>query len=181
MAIRTSRSIALFVSAALALAAVAWWTGAGNSALAQGPADNPPSNPVFASKVSGTWLGLPGQANQLLMNIYRDGTLMWFGTWFYGGGLGNSLDGPVYGNWKQTGPNQLTTHELGFLFDGDGEFWATGRVVQVVTFSPDFQTFTVNGWEGLYYPNQDPTDPNEVPFTSFNFTYGPAHRLNHAP
>ena len=56
---------------------------------------------------------------------------------------------------------------------------ATGLVHEVFTFDEDFQSFMYEGHEDLFAPDQDPTDPDEVPFDDFDFAGGPIKRLNH--
>lgn len=115
---------------------------------------------LFPKAVAGTSDGLVF-GGQVLMNILGDGTLDWFGSWFFGNGTGSFLGGPVFGSWKRSGRLEITTIELGFLFDGEGVFESVGRVTQKITFSEDFQSFTVEGLEELFLPEQDPTDPSE--------------------
>ncbi len=144
---------------------------------AQPTGERPHANPVFARKVTGTWVEW-WETGQTHMSISADGTMEWFGSWFFGDGSGNFLDGPVYGTWRQTGPRELTTTEVGLLFNGDGSFYATGRVVEVFTFDEDFQSFSYAGSEDIFLPDQNPTDPDAVPDESFGFAGGPINRLN---
>lgn len=165
------------VFAVTAIAPWSAWSLERWSATAQGNGQN--TNPAFAQRIAGTYVEVQPPYSTL-MNIRADGTLDWFGSWFFGDGTGEYYDGPVYGSWKQTGPRQITTIELGHLFDGDGAFWATGKVRQVFTWSPDLQTITHIDWEeDLFDPTQNPTDPNAAPFFSFAGTGGPVNRLRH--
>lgn len=136
------------------------------------------ANPVFARNVAGTWVEV-GNTFSTTINIAADGTLEWFGSWFFGNGTQSYIYGPVYGIWRQTGPLKLTTIEVGYLYNGDGSFYGTGRVREVLTFSPEFQTWSYAGREDVFLPGQDPTDPNEVPAQSFTFSGGPVLRLPH--
>lgn len=174
-----SLSLASLAGAAVLLSALALVPAGPSVALAEiGQPGGAPTNPVFARKVSGTWCE-PGQGYSTILNLSADGTMGWYGSWFFGDGSGQFYDGPVYGTWEQTGPLELTTVELGHLFNADGSYFAVGRVVQVFTFSPDFESFTYEGYEDLFGPDQDPTDPDEEPFDSFDFAGGPFKRLNH--
>jgi hypothetical protein len=130
----------------------------------------------FLEGVTGSWNGLV-LGGQLMMNIRADGTLDWYGSWFFGNGTGRFLDGPVYGTWWRTGDRQITTIEIGYLFDGEGVFDAIGRVTQKITFSEDFSSFESEGFEELFLPEQNPADPTEDPYFSFEFAYGPAAPL----
>ena len=93
-------------------------------------------------------------------------------------GTGDYYNGSVLGSWKQTGARELTTIELGYLFNGDGSFFATGRVAEVFTFTPDFQTISYSFVEDLFAPDQDPTDPDAEPFDSFGGSGCCINRLN---
>lgn len=149
------------------------------SALAADPAGDPGlhANPVFARKVAGTYAEV-GPGYSLTINIRADGTLMWNASWFFGDGTGDYYNGSVLGSWKQTGARELTTIELGYLFNGDGSFFATGRVAEVFTFTPDFQTISYSFVEDLFAPDQDPTDPDAEPFDSFGGSGCCINRLN---
>lgn len=130
----------------------------------------------FLEGVTGSWNGLV-LGGQLMMNIRADGTLDWYGSWFFGNGSGRFLDGPVYGTWWRTGDREITTIEIGYLFDGDGVFDVIGRVTQKITFSAEFASFESEGFEELFLPEQNPADPDAEPFTSFEFGYGPVAAL----
>ena len=176
----SSRKLSLTSAAcaAVAVAALAFWPAWSSNARADGPGDDPPTNPVFARSVAGTWVEW-FEGGQTMFNIRADGTHDWFGSWFFGDGTENYYDGPVYCSWRQTGPREITTIEVGFLFNGDGSFFGTGRVIQVITFDQDFQSFSYMGTEDVFLPDQDPADPNAVPFVSFSFgPFGPVNRLN---
>jgi hypothetical protein len=67
---------------------------------------------------------------------------------------------------------------VGFLFDYDGTFTGTGRVVQWYTFGPDFQTLVADGYEDIFPPDQDPTDPDAVPSDHFEYEAYTMVRLN---
>lgn len=168
------------LGACLAIAVLAPWSMTSLTAPAAIPQGNGQNtNPAFAQRVTGTWIEFDPPYS-ILMNIRGDGTMDWFGSWFFGNGTRDFYDGPVYGSWRQTGPRELTTVEVGHLFNGDGSFFATGRVRQVFAFSPDLQTITGIRWEeDLFDPYQDPTDPNAIPFDSFSGTGGPMRRLQH--
>ncbi len=132
----------------------------------------------LARKIAGTWLEW-FDGGQTMFNIRADGTLDWFGSWFFGNGSEAYYDGPVYCSWKQTGRREITTIEVGFLFNGDGSFYGTGRVIEVFTFDGDFQSFSYVGTEDIFLPDQDPADPDAVPDQSFGFgPFGPVNRLN---
>jgi hypothetical protein len=130
----------------------------------------------FLKGVTGSWNGLV-LGGQLMMNIRADGTLDWYGSWFFGNGTGRFLDGPVYGSWWRTGDREITTIEIGYLFDGEGVFDSIGRVTQKITFSEDFSSFESQGFEELFLPEQNPADPAEEPYFAFEFAYGPAAPL----
>jgi len=132
----------------------------------------------FGQQIAGTWVE-PGDGFSTIISIRADGTMSWWGSWFFGDGTGLGLDGPVHGTWKRTGPREITTIEVGHLNFGDGTFFATGRVQEVFSFDEAFESFAYEGIEDLFAPDQDPTDPDEVPFDSFGFAGGPIKRLNH--
>ncbi len=93
------------------------------------------------------------------------------------GGIGFGPNGAVYCIWEQTGDFELTTLELGFIYEVGGRHRATGRVTTEFTFSEDFQTYTAEGFEELFRGGEMPTDPDVEPFTSFFFDYD-GERLN---
>lgn len=141
------------------------------------PAPQGPNNPVFARKITGTWV-LVGNNLGSTLQIEADGTLTWFGTWFFGNGADARYNGPVYGTWKQVGQNKIETIEVGYLFDGNNAWNVTGRVKEEIVFSPDLKSFTFSGTEDLIAKNQDPTDPNAPVVFSFTFSGGPYRRLS---
>ena len=120
----------------------------------------------FAKSVKGTWLDAPGEAFQSLRNINKDGTVIWSHNLEYA-----NPDGAVFGVWKRTGRCEMTSRQLGFLYDADGVHSATGRLTEVTTFSADFQTSKTVSLEELFEPDQDPTDPDEEPVSSFRGGY----------
>lgn len=130
----------------------------------------------FARRITGTWVE-PGSGFSTVLNINADGTLMWWGSWFFGDGTGQFLDGPVFGTWTRTGLREISTVELGHLNNGDGSFYASGFVRQVFSFDKEFESFSYEGSEALFGPDQDPTDPKAVPFDAFTFSGGPFKRL----
>ena len=153
------------------------WAIAQPSGAPQGQGGN---NPAFARAIAGTYVEATPPYSTLY-NFRADGTMDWFGSWFFGDGTETFLDGPVYGSWQQTGPHEITTLEVGHLFDGAGTFDATGRVRQVFTFAPDLGSITNYSYaEDLFDPNQDPTDPTAVPFFSFSGSGGTIRRLRPA-
>ncbi len=133
---------------------------------------------LFARRISGTWMEpiAFGGGASWTMNINASGTLIWWGSWFFGDG-GEFFNGAVFGSWRRSGPFTIDTIQVGYLNDGEGTFEFTGRVRQTFTFSEDLQTFTYEGFEDLFTPDQDPTDPDEVPVDSFEFSGGPFKRL----
>jgi len=182
MSQRTTRRSLLSALFALALVgAVTLWIAAppGRSALASSDPGNDlaPAGLGFGQRIAGTWVE-PGNGYSLIMNIRADGTLTWWGSWFFGDG-GDYFNGVVLGTWKRTGPREITTIEAGHINDGDGTFTATGRLQEVFTFDEDFDSFMYDGFEDLFAPDQDPTDPDAVPFDSFGFAGGPIKRLSH--
>ncbi len=148
------------------------------AALLAPPQQQEAANPGFGRKIAGTWIE-PGDGFSVAMNIRADGTMTWWGSFFFGDGTGDFFNGVVLGTWKKTGQREITTIELGHLNNGDGSFFASGRVQEVFTFDPEFESFTYEGIEDLFAPDQDPTDPDAVPFFSFGFAGGPINRLNH--
>lgn len=187
---RLSRKVSLVSVSCTAVAVTvlalwpAWSSDARSTAAPPGDvvggasSSNPISNPVFGHLIAGTYAEV-GPGYSFTMNIRADGTLEWFASWFFGDGTGAYYNGPVLGSWKRTGPLEITTIELGYLFNGDGSFFATGRVNEVFTFSPNLQVITYSGVEDLFAPDQDPTNPDAEPFDSFGFAGGPINRLNH--
>ena len=129
----------------------------------------------LAKKVSGTWLFEPGSEFQILMNINADGTLIWSNSVEYNPAFPN---GAVFGVWKRTGKRQITTTELGFLYDEEGVHILTGRVKQVFDFDKDFQSLSAEFIEDIFTPNQDPTNFDEEPIFSFGGEGIIAKRLN---
>ena len=170
--------------AVVALGALALWPAGSSEVHAQPVAENATSQHLpsqqFGRRIAGTWIE-PGDGFSTAINIRADGTMTWWGSWFFGDGTGQFFNGPVFGTWVRTGEFEITTIELGHLNNGDGSFFASGRVQQVFTFDPKLQSFTYEGFEDLFAPDQDPTDPNEVPFDSFEFAGGPVNRLNFMP
>lgn len=164
--------------AALAVTVFGSWAPWGGrwSPATQGQG-NGGTNPAFAHAIAGTYVEA-APPYSTLYNLHADGTMEWFGSWFFGGGTETFLDGPVYASWRQTGPREIRTTEVGHLFEGDGTFWATGRVHQVFTFAADLRSITSYSYvEELFDPNQDPSDPAAVPFTTFSGSGGAIRRL----
>ena len=60
---------------------------------------------------------------------------------------------------------------MGFIYDDDGVHVFTGRITEVTTFDADFQTSESVGMEDVFEADQDPTDPDEEPLFSFEFTF----------
>lgn len=137
-------------------------------ALADGGGD-------FAANVNGTWITDPlpkpdwaPYGQQILMTIHADGTLQtsWSFEWGPYGLYGNSL---LHGSWIQTGPLEMASRELCFVLTQNGEPDFVARFSNVYTFSTDFQTFTLDFLEEWFLLDQDPTDPDQEPVTTFAF------------
>jgi len=174
-------SLASFVCAAVAIGVLAFLPAPWSEVHAQVRLSEPPAAATglgFGQRIAGTWVE-PGDGYSTIISIRADGTMSWWGSWFFGNGTGAYFDGAVHGSWKQTGPREITTVEVGHLNDGDGTFVATGRVQEVFTFDEALESFDYEGTEDLFAPDQDPTDSDEVPFDSFEFYGGPIKRLNH--
>ena len=118
----------------------------------------------IARKVAGTWLFDPASDFQVLMNINADGRLIWSNSVEYNPAFPN---GAVFGVWTRTGKREITTSELGFLYDANGVHVFTGRVRQVFRFDREFQSISAEFTEDIFTPDQDPTDPSEVPLFTF--------------
>jgi hypothetical protein len=149
-------------------------------ALAVGPGFAPTPAPAIAASVddlgdsiAGTWVE-HWDGGGLLMNFGADGTLHWTGSWFQNPSFPNSL---VYGSWEETGLREITSVEVGFLHYPSGALWGIGRVVEVFTFDEDFETCTYSGYEELFEPDVDPTDPDAVPVDLFSWEGGLMRRL----
>jgi hypothetical protein len=171
---RRSVCSAAFLTVGIIVAAALWnGSSPGQSALASGG----PGTLGLGQGIAGTWVWFIDGAQQHI-NIRADGTLDWYGSWFFGAGTGTFLDAPVYGTWRRSGPREITTIEIGMLFDGEGVFEATGRVVQIITFSHDLQSASIYGVEEILLPDQDPSDPDAVPVDVFDFEYD-ISRVNH--
>jgi hypothetical protein len=140
------------------------WSLSAAAAPVSAGQDGHDGNRDFARRVTGTWLGRIGDEFQLLRNINEDGTMVWSNNFEY-----RNPDGAVFGVWTQTGKREMTSRQLGYLYDSDGVHFATGRVTEVTTFDDDYQTFASEGTEEVFYPDQDPTDPDEEPFFTFTF------------
>lgn len=141
------------------------------------PVPQNPTNPVFAQKITGTYV-FGGNGNRsATLQIEADGTLTWFGTWFFGNGRQGFFNGPVYGTWKQVGPDTIESIELGYLFDSTNAWNFSGRVKGTYVFSADFKSLNLSGTEDIVAKTEDPTDPNAPLVFSFNFQVGPWRRL----
>ncbi len=175
----SSRKLSMASAACMAVVALGglalWPTGSSEVHALSGDDDN-----GIGRLIVGTWVEA-GPGFSVTMNIRADGTLTWWGSFFFGDGTGEFLDGPVFGAWKQTGVREITTSELGYLNNGDGSFFASGRLQEVFNFDPEFESFTYVFVEELFAPAQDPTDPDEVPFDSFGGSGGPVNRLGFFP
>lgn len=171
-------SLATAACTAIALAGTALWSGGLTSAQAAhaDPAGAPATNPAFARTIAGTWWVDAGNTDSFILNIHADGTLTWNSNWQFGWGTGERFDSAVYGVWTQTGPRQITTRELGFVFDGDGLHWYTGRVTVVYEFGSDFQTTAATYEEEVFWPDQNPIF--DEPFFSWDGNLGTGYRLN---
>ena len=177
--------------AVVALGALALWP-AGSSEVHARPGEDasharpgedasgllPP--PGFGRRIAGTWVEA-GDGFSATINIRADGTMTWWGSWFFGDGTGQFFNGPVFVTWKRTGMREITTTELGYLNNGDGSFFASGRLQEVFSFDRELESFDYAGVEELFAPGQDPTDPDAVPFDSFGFAGGPIKRLGFIP
>ncbi len=160
----------------------AWLTGlpAERSALA---VDGGP-DPDFAQSITGTWITDPLPAppwapigQTILMTIHADGTLQtsWSFEWGPFGLFGNSL---IHGSWTQTGPLEISSRELAFVYTQNGVPQYTARFSNVYTFSPDFKTFSLDFFEEWFLPEQDATDPDEEPVNTFSFPTFTGKRLD---
>lgn len=176
---RQSKRTLATLAAGVGLSVLVWLGGPGGTpALAvQGGGGS------IGEDIAGVWLSNPGPPApfdpvgfQILTQFHADGTFYWSHNAEFGG-LGFGPNGGVYCIWEQTGPLEVTTTELGFIYKVGGRHDATGRVTSVFTFSPDFQTYTATCFEELFVAGDMPTDSNAVPFTSFSFSYD-GERLN---
>ena len=135
----------------------------------------------FVEDITGVWLSNPFPPQpfrpvgfQVLNQVHADGTFFWSHNQEFGG-VGFGPNGAVYCIWEQTGPLELTTRELGFIYKVGGRHDTTGRVTTVFTFSEDFQTFMAEGFEDVFRAGEIPTDPDVEPFRSFSYD---GERLN---
>jgi hypothetical protein len=182
MKTQTPRITGIVLAAGLVTASLCWtFALSDRTAFAANASAGAPAR--LGGSIAGTWISNPRPAPvwatagfQLLMNINEGGTLIWSHNFEYGA-FGLRKDSAVYGSWTQTGPLEITSREVGFLYNTAGAHQETGRVTTVYTFSPDFQTFTAQGTEDVFLPHQDLTDPNQVPVRSFGVVFT-AKRLN---
>ena len=130
----------------------------------------------FADRIAGVYMQ-PGAVPAQYV-IFPNGTIVWWGSWFFGFGTENFLNGPVFGTWERSGRREIRTTEMGFLHDGTGALTSIGVVFQTIKFSKNFASFEYSGFESLYGPDQDVTDPEVVPSQGgFSFSGGPVKRL----
>jgi hypothetical protein len=119
--------------------------------------------------IAGTWITDPtppsqggGPGARYLMGIQAGGTLIWNANWEQGP-VGGFKTSTAYGSWIQTGPQEITSKEMWFLYSHDGVHQYITRFTTVYSFDPDFKTFSAELFEELFLPDQDPTNPDEVP------------------
>ena len=130
----------------------------------------------FADRIAGVYMQ-PGTFPAQYV-IFPNGTIVWWGSWFFGFGTENFFNGPVYGTWERTGRREIRTTEMGFLHDATGALTSIGVVFQTIKFSKKLDSFEYTGFESLYGPEQDVTDPEVEPSQGgFSFSGGPVKRL----
>jgi hypothetical protein len=86
----SKRLLSPWLFGAVLAASAALWSATAlndNQAFASDPRGAPPSNPVFARSVAGTWMWVDTEfGQQEIETIRADGTLDWYGSWFFGAG-----------------------------------------------------------------------------------------------
>lgn len=73
---------------------------------------------------------------------------------------------PTHGTWERTGSRQITATDLRFDYDADGNHISTPVVTRIITFDHDFDSFTGSETFKVFSPDQDPLDPNSIPFAA---------------
>lgn len=135
------------------------------------PLPNPPEG--FGKKVAGAYLtdyvidSPPGFApSPGVISLAADGSAWATDTYSFGSGNPAvfGLQSPQHGSWTKTGPLTIKSKTLWFIMDETGFHTTTGVGVVHYQFADEnFQMATGTFQTGLYLPDQDPLDPDEMP------------------
>jgi hypothetical protein len=156
----TKRIIRWLVTASLLLAAI--------PSAAQG---NDPAGlraqTSFGIRAAGSYLlevlheGFPPAA--ALVTLTRDGGFLSTDVSDFGAGGLSTIDSPVHGTWKATGPRTLEATTFYFGFDEDGIPIWIARSKGQFEFDAAFRTGSGSLVVERFTFEQDPLDPSEVP------------------
>jgi hypothetical protein len=125
----------------------------------------------FGQNIAGAWLGTGSFAPDPDCDGVADGPATPFvadSQSFTASGLYISTN-PAnpnlgHGTWKKTGPRQVTTNNIVYINNAEGELQFIARIPGVFDFEKRFETATSTFGARLYFPTQDPLDPTVTPF-----------------
>ncbi len=100
-----------------------------------------------------------------LQTLTADGGLVSTDTSSFG--AQGTLNSPGHGAWRRSGSSEITSTALIFIFDPTGQHVITANPRGVLVFDDDFETATGTLDTSLFFPSQDPLDPEETPFAVF--------------
>ncbi len=142
----------------------AWWVT--STALAEpnlgGAGGAAARSPAFAGTFLSTLVDQDGNVFQSLGTAHQDGTLILSDTSDFAGNVPDAhLDSPSYGSWRISGPLQTSNVVLHFSYDDDGTLMFTTRSDWVADLAPDGETISGEGTARIYFPGQDPLNPDD--------------------
>lgn len=127
--------------------------------------------PAFAGTFLSTLVDQDGNVFQSLATAGQDGTLILSDTSDFAGNVPDAhLDSPSYGSWRISGPLQTSNVVLHFSYDEVGTLMFTTRSDWVGDLTPDGETISGEGTARIYFPGQDPLDPDDG-FLAGAFTF----------
>ncbi|MBN1441264.1 MAG: hypothetical protein JXA90_01080 [Planctomycetes bacterium] len=155
-----------FVAVGVAALVLAWAGGkltvSGSVAKAD---DGSGQAPGLTMRFAGGWLAeadLGGSSVEVLLLYAGDGSLAMNCT-FQGNGLFNATG---VGSWEVTGPQTVASTTLLFVQDVQGNLVMYEKIDNEMTLSDEGNRMEGASVIYLYWPGQDPLDPEEIPFAT---------------
>ncbi len=150
-----------------------WWVT--STALAErdsgGAGGAAARSPAFAGTFLSTLVDQDGNVSRSLGTGHRDGTLLISDTSDFAGNVPDAhLDSPSYGSWRIIGPLRTSNVVLHFSYDEVGTLMFITRSDWLADFTPDGETISGEGTARIYFPGQDPLDPDDG-FLAGAFTF----------
>ena len=132
---------------------------------------------LFARRLAGAYLVDRGPAGRGLLNIMADGNIFSEETNDFGDGVPNAFQSGSRGSWKRTGRREIKYTFFVFGYDVNGINTTTVVVLNTASINKSdkskkskkskkrsFDRWNVTGGFEVFTADQDPLDPNEVPF-----------------